>query len=423
MSVKGFKLDDGSIAKYDYNSLENITTDTTLSNSGVAADAKAVGDELSSLSDTVSTLSSTVGDATTLETTNKSSIVAAINEIEERVNGIGTYIAGTNVSGSVSVSSGAWTTISTMTLPAGTWIIIYGTEFTTNTTGERSVSVTSSSTAPTGTTRWTCRWNNASGGPSNKFRTMVQTNTEEQVYYLWATQNSGATLTAYPCFAAIRIKTPGVDGGSSSGGTIENIISELQEDIANLESSKLNYIGVVPSSGGTTAAISSTYGSVATVVQEVWNSLPISYTPFAVKIVATGGDLFCLGMRYGNTGQYGMLYFNHYYIGSGSVNVNNNVFTEHRTKPTIQTFVFNPTLSGAGWAKITLPDGSNMTYPTYKVLNCYTATTASGANIILNTTLYSADGTTTWWIKAINGNNLTTVASISISVEVAYIKV
>lgn len=265
MSVKGFKLDDGSIAKYDYNSLENITTDTTLSSSGVAADAKAVGDELSDLLDQIGDLSDVV------------------------------------------------------------------------------------------------------------------------------------------------------DGNNT---TVTEALSELEEG-------KLNYIGVLPSSGTTTAELTSTYGSAATVIQEIWSSLPIGYTPFVVRVAATGGNLLCLGMRYGDTGQYGMLYFNHYNnnIGSGSVHVNNNVFTEHRTKPTIQTFVSNFTLSGAGWVKITLPDGSDMTYPTYKVLNCYTATTASGANIILNTTLYNSNGTTTWWIKAINGNTLATVASISISVEVAYIKV
>ena len=170
MSVKGFKLDDGSIAKYDYNSLENITTDTTLSSSGVAADAKAVGDELSDLLDQIGDLSDTV------------------------------------------------------------------------------------------------------------------------------------------------------DGNNT---TVTNALSELEEG-------KLNYIGIVPSSGFTTAEITSTYGSAATVVQEVWSSLPIGHTPFVVKIAATGGNLLCLGMRYGDTGQYGMLYFNHYAIGFGSVNVNNNVFTEFR---------------------------------------------------------------------------------------------
>ena len=49
MSVKGFKLSDGTVVKYDYSSLDNIVTDSTLSVDGVAADAGAVGDELLSL--------------------------------------------------------------------------------------------------------------------------------------------------------------------------------------------------------------------------------------------------------------------------------------------------------------------------------------------------------------------------------------
>lgn len=49
MGIKGFKLSDGTVVKYDYSSLDNIVTDDTLSTSGVAADAKAVGDALGSV--------------------------------------------------------------------------------------------------------------------------------------------------------------------------------------------------------------------------------------------------------------------------------------------------------------------------------------------------------------------------------------
>ena len=49
MSVKGFKLSDGTVVKYDYSSLDNIVTDSTLSVDGVAADAGAVGDSITSL--------------------------------------------------------------------------------------------------------------------------------------------------------------------------------------------------------------------------------------------------------------------------------------------------------------------------------------------------------------------------------------
>lgn len=49
MSIKGFKMSDGTVKRYDYSALENIETDNTLSRSGVAADGKAVGDEISDL--------------------------------------------------------------------------------------------------------------------------------------------------------------------------------------------------------------------------------------------------------------------------------------------------------------------------------------------------------------------------------------
>jgi len=49
MSIKGFKMSDGTVKRYDYSALENIETDNTLSRSGVAADGKAVGDELTNL--------------------------------------------------------------------------------------------------------------------------------------------------------------------------------------------------------------------------------------------------------------------------------------------------------------------------------------------------------------------------------------
>ena len=51
MSVKGFKFND-TVNKYDYNELDNKPTpDATLTKTGEAADAKAVGDQLSELKD------------------------------------------------------------------------------------------------------------------------------------------------------------------------------------------------------------------------------------------------------------------------------------------------------------------------------------------------------------------------------------
>ena len=49
LSVKGFKLQNGNVVRYDYSSLDNIITDSTLSVAGTAADAGAVGIELNDI--------------------------------------------------------------------------------------------------------------------------------------------------------------------------------------------------------------------------------------------------------------------------------------------------------------------------------------------------------------------------------------
>lgn len=52
MSIKGFKTENGAVELYDYNSLDGkLELDSTLSQTGKAADAKKVGDEISDLKD------------------------------------------------------------------------------------------------------------------------------------------------------------------------------------------------------------------------------------------------------------------------------------------------------------------------------------------------------------------------------------
>lgn len=63
MSVKGFKLSNGNVVRYDYSSLDNVVTDSTLSLTGVAADAKAVGDELDGVKQDLANVSGLSDDA------------------------------------------------------------------------------------------------------------------------------------------------------------------------------------------------------------------------------------------------------------------------------------------------------------------------------------------------------------------------
>lgn len=82
MSIKGFQIGNGTVQRYDYNSLDNKpSVDATLSVTGAAADAKKTGDEINDLK-------SAIGDLADLETENKSSIVAAINDVTNAGGGI-----------------------------------------------------------------------------------------------------------------------------------------------------------------------------------------------------------------------------------------------------------------------------------------------------------------------------------------------
>ena len=60
LSVKGFKLSNGNVVRYDYSSLDNIITDSTLSVSGTAADAAAVGNEISEMQSDINNMSTSL---------------------------------------------------------------------------------------------------------------------------------------------------------------------------------------------------------------------------------------------------------------------------------------------------------------------------------------------------------------------------
>lgn len=80
MSVLKIKKSDGTWESI--NGGTSIEVDTTLTQTGKAADAKAVGDQVINLNSQIELLQNNVGNLSTLETLEKSSLVTAINEIK-----------------------------------------------------------------------------------------------------------------------------------------------------------------------------------------------------------------------------------------------------------------------------------------------------------------------------------------------------
>ena len=265
MSVKGFKLKNGDIVRYDYESLDNVVVDNTLTVSGAAADSKTVGDSIDGIS-------SSLGNLSNLDTTTKTSLVGAINEIEGELSGIGEIVGSDNESVGVSVASGTSTVVGEITLTPGKWVLIYGAEFNpANATGERRLDVGTSGTSAPNTSRWSARTNGVSSGYNNKFRTMFLNVVEETTYYLWGYQNSGSTLTFYIIFHTNCIKAPS-NSEASSEAVSAGTIAQIQADITNLQTS----FGAVNSKVGTLSNLTTTdKTSVVNAINEIKENQPL----------------------------------------------------------------------------------------------------------------------------------------------------
>lgn len=111
-------------------------------------------------------------------------------------------------------------------------------------------------------------------------------------------------------------------------------------DSSYISNAIISNIGTVPLNGNTTTANIDT--DPAAVIQEVWSELPNSegdIKPFGGIIRANGGAVAIYGIRYGSSGQYGVVHYEHYNGNCGDVSVNNNVFTDHPTGK-VKTFTF-----------------------------------------------------------------------------------
>lgn len=94
----------------------------------------------------------------------------------------------------------SWTEVLSATIPAGTWLVVYGASFATNSSGYRSLYNSYDSTG-----RKSPSVAAASGEQTRMNATTVVTYSAPTVFKVYARQNSGSTLECYPYYYAISI--------------------------------------------------------------------------------------------------------------------------------------------------------------------------------------------------------------------------
>lgn len=107
--------------------------------------------------------------------------------------------------GTVSVASASWTTVQTISLTPGIWIIEYGVSFQTDANGYRMSAFTSSSSAPSDD-RTVPLVPAVNGAGARIIKTTVIEVTATTTYYLWAWQNTGGARNVYPYIRSYRMR-------------------------------------------------------------------------------------------------------------------------------------------------------------------------------------------------------------------------
>ena len=97
--------------------------------------------------------------------------------------------------------------MSTTLATAGTYLINFGTSFSTNASGYRQLCINTTSSSSFTWNRYAISQPGVSSITTNLQGTsMVTTSSANTVYYLWAKQNSGSALTCYPYIDVIRLR-------------------------------------------------------------------------------------------------------------------------------------------------------------------------------------------------------------------------
>lgn len=124
--------------------------------------------------------------------------------LNSNLSSLGTVIVGTNSTGSVSVPNNTPTSVSTVTITKGVWLIIGSADWASNGTGYRQVSFGGDGTNPGRFNTSTA--NGISGKEAYQQISFVKTCTQSsETLTMHALQNSGSSLSVYPYAIAVKI--------------------------------------------------------------------------------------------------------------------------------------------------------------------------------------------------------------------------
>ena len=124
-----------------------------------------------------------------------------LNGLADGIDSTPTYTDG----GTVSTATGTWKAVQSIQLAAGVWYVEYGTSFAQNATGYRAITFSSATTSP-GVTRTANTMSAVNGQATVMNASTLLSVSATTTYYLYAYQNSGGNLNAYPFIRAIKLK-------------------------------------------------------------------------------------------------------------------------------------------------------------------------------------------------------------------------
>lgn len=128
----------------------------------------------------------------------------AIEAVNTKVNGLITGYE--EQSGSaVSLANNTWTSVQTINVTAGIWLINFGVSFAANATGYRQIALTNSSTTPS-VDRHMPSTMAISGAALNLITTSLYEASGAETLHVWAIQNSGAARNCWPFIKAVKLR-------------------------------------------------------------------------------------------------------------------------------------------------------------------------------------------------------------------------